>query len=196
MGQVPGRLPACIFNSSSPVTANISAANANTSMNRLQAGAGVASLVQIVQVRQPTAIRELVRDLAVFQIYRQPGVAAGARQRHVDFVVRPFGLAIGGSHRQRFAEPINNRCGQRRLFIGVLTPTPSSIARATAAGSSAVCVVTSGFAPIHDAWLSVKPVMLNNTIPIKHIAALIQCHWCKVFQPERPGFLHLSGRGA
>jgi hypothetical protein len=38
-----------------------------------------------------------------------------------------------------------------------------------------------GLASICEAWLSVMPVIANRNIPSRHMAELIQCHWCKCF---------------
>ncbi|MDQ2822109.1 MAG: hypothetical protein M3Y65_17255 [Pseudomonadota bacterium] len=41
-----------------------------------------------------------------------------------------------------------------------------------------------------------KPVTLNNNIAIKHMAELIQCHWCKFFsQTARPAPGKADGAG-
>jgi hypothetical protein len=44
------------------------------------------------------------------------------------------------------------------------------------AGMVAVRSLTAGFASILPAWFRVMPVTANSSIPIRQIAALIQCH--------------------
>src|SRR3546814_4469624 len=65
------------------------------------------SLVQIVEVRQPAAIGQLVRDHAIFETHGQPGVAARSGQRYIYFVIRPFGLAAVDS-RDRKSTRLNS----------------------------------------------------------------------------------------
>src|SRR5690606_30579110 len=39
---------------------------------------------------------------------------------------------------------------------------------------------TRGSPSIVEAWLSVMPVTANSSMPTRHSAELIQCHWCSV----------------
>ena len=59
-------------------------------------GTGVAALVEVVEVGEPAAVGALVFDFAVGQAQAQPGVATGAGQREIDFVVGPLGFPAGG----------------------------------------------------------------------------------------------------
>src|SRR5690606_25838824 len=58
--------------------------------------------------------------------------------------------------------------------------------RKAGGGTVARSVLTLGADSICAAWLRVMPVTLNNNMPSRHSAELIQCHKCKVFsQPAR-----------
>ena len=52
-------------------------------------------------------------------------------------------------------------------------------AASSGAGAVASRVSTLGRASIWPAWLSVNPVTANSSMPIRQIAELIQCHWCR-----------------
>jgi hypothetical protein len=79
MGQVKGRLPACILRMNRPVTENTSVAAAKMSMNQLQAAPVWRPLCRSFEIREPAAVSAFVFDLPVGQAEPQPGVAAGAR---------------------------------------------------------------------------------------------------------------------
>ena len=48
------------------------------------------------------------------------------------------------------------------------------------AGTVSLTFTTCGVPSICAAWLRVMPVTENSSIPTRHTAALIQCHWCRV----------------
>src|SRR3546814_16967882 len=50
--------------------------------------AGIAALVQVVEIADPAAARRLAGDFAAMPVDRYPAIAAGARQRQIDFVRR------------------------------------------------------------------------------------------------------------
>src|SRR5690606_30190588 len=47
-------------------------------------------------------------------------------------------------------------------------------------GRRALRLSTCGAASMRAAWLRVMPVAVNSSMPTRHTAELIQCHWCSV----------------
>jgi hypothetical protein len=80
-------------------------------------GTGVAAPVEVVEVGEPAAVGALVLDLAVGQAQAQPGVAARAGEREINFVVRPLGLAARGTDVPVLLHPGLQFGGQGRLSL-------------------------------------------------------------------------------
>src|SRR3546814_12518890 len=79
-------------------------------------GARMAALVQVVQVGNPAAVGAFVFDGAIGQVDRQPGVAAGPRQRHIALGGRPFGSGV----RRLTTRPATEPRRERRRQPGLL----------------------------------------------------------------------------
>src|SRR5690606_18943894 len=63
---------------------------------------------------------------------------------------------------------------------GALPSGMSPSASSSGAGSTAWRLSTRGSPSIRAAWLRVMPVTANRSMPTRHTAELIQCHWCSV----------------
>ena len=113
--------------------------------------AGIAALVQVVQVRDPAPVGAFVFDVAAGQVDRQPGVAAGARQRQVDFIGGPFGRLAGGGRVSSRSSQRDTASGSGAFF------RPGASWRSASCGSVAWRVVTTAFDSIWEALFSVSP---------------------------------------
>ncbi len=75
---------------------------------------GVAALVEIVGIGDPAAVGAFRRHLARCRVHAQPAVAAGSRQRQVDFLRCPLRFAQARAHAhaqaQEFAQRHRQRC--------------------------------------------------------------------------------------
>src|SRR5690606_8739999 len=63
---------------------------------------------------------------------------------------------------------------------GALPSGMSPSASSSGAGSTAWRLSTRGSPSIRAAWVRVMPVTANRSMPTRHTAELIQCHWCSV----------------
>ncbi len=168
-----------------PVTQNTRQAAAKMSMNQRQAAPVLRPLCRSLKYEtQPRSVAR-TRPRRSAQVDAQPGVAARTRQREVDLLGRPLGLALAD------LAPTSARASQRRrssrqrgrLLAG--RDRCGRAARRSASGRRSVMRRHLGLAPRSaTAWFSVMPVMLNSSMPSRHTAALIQCHWCSVFSHQ------------